>query len=265
MEIPRDVSSVETPTDIFRPLCFCLEAVIVVINVLPVATVYAWKSCHDRLAIDELIVALSITDMLSVLVPSPLSLMAYFTDQWYGGARTCDLFQLTTAWFQGASMMLVTFMCVDRILALRLAAGSMKPCARSTDRARVRACVLVAYALSLALAVLPMFGLAPRALSASGRSCQPWLVTTPRTRKEHTYYICFLVAGYTNMLIALTVCGAVLVALWRFWYHLEPTNCVTTRGSEAALQVCGDIYMCYPTLSISDVFSFHPYILLLQK
>ena len=252
MEIPRD-ASVETPTDIFRPLCFCLEAVIVVINVFPIATVYAWKSCHERLAIDELIVALSITDMLSVLVPSPLSLMSYFTGQWYGGESTCDMFQLTTAWFQGASMTLVTFMCVDRMLALRLATGSKKPCAGSSDRARVRACVLVAYSLSLALAVLPVFGLAPRALSASGRSCQPWLVTNPGTRKEHTYYICFLVAGYMNLLIALTVCGAVLVALWRFCCQLEPTNGVTTRGSEAAWQVCGDIYMFCVNIHITPI------------
>ena len=237
MEVPHDVT-VEATTDVFAPLCFCVEAMIVIINVFPIATVYAWKSSHDRLAIDELIVALSVTDMLSVLVPSPLALMSYFTNQWYGGARTCDVFQLTTTWFQVASMALVTFMCIDRILVLRLVTGSNKQCSGSTGQTRVRACVLAAYICSLVLVVLPVVGLAPRALSVSGMSCKPWLFATPRARKEHTFYICFLLFGYTNLLVALAVCGAVLVALWRFWHQLEQTNSSPTGENESMLQVC---------------------------
>ena len=236
MEIPNDMA-VEATADIFGPLCFCLEAIIVIINIFPIVTAYVWKSSHDRLAIDELIVALSITDMLSVLVPSPLALMSFFTGHWYGGARTCDVFQLTTTWFQLASMELVTFMCVDRMLVLRLVTGSSKPCTGSTGQTRVRACVVAAYVCSLALVFLPVGGLAPQALSASGKSCKPWLFATPRTRKEHAFYVCFLLVGYANLLVALAVCGAVLAALWRFWHQFEQTNSLATRRNETMLQV----------------------------
>ena len=190
------------------------------------------KRMEDRLAMDELIVALSVTDILSVLVPSPLGLLAYFTHHWHGGAPSCHFYQLTGLWFQMASMCLVTLMCVERWLALRLAMSYQLP---SRQHYRVRISIAVIYIVTFVVASLPLWGLAPPALSASGKLCQAWLTAIPRHSQQHIFYFIFLVLGFINIITAVLVNVSIVVSLWQFQrrFGTKPAE----RMSNAALQI----------------------------
>ena len=181
---------------------------------------------------DELIVALSITDILSVLVPSPLGILAYFTHQWHGGAASCHFYQVTGLWFQMASMCLVTLMCVERWLALRLAMAYQLP-ARQHYRGRI--CIAAIYGITLVVASLPLWGLAPEALSGSGKVCQAWLTAIPRHSQQHVFYFVFLVLGFINVISAVMVNTSTIVSLWQFQrrFGSKPAE----RMSNAALQI----------------------------
>ena len=70
-------------------LCLCLE------NFLPILVVCCWKRSRERTVGDKLLACLSATYILSALVPTPLGLVSYFHGSWYGGAATCECFQVT--------------------------------------------------------------------------------------------------------------------------------------------------------------------------
>lgn len=69
-------------------LCLCLE------NLLPVFVVIFWRRPRQRTVSDKLIASLSAIYILSALLPTPLGLASYFHGSWYGGAATCQCFQV---------------------------------------------------------------------------------------------------------------------------------------------------------------------------
>ena len=69
-------------------LCLCLE------NLLPIFVVIFWRRPRERTVSDKLIASLSAIYVLSALLPTPLGLASYFHGSWYGGAATCECFQV---------------------------------------------------------------------------------------------------------------------------------------------------------------------------
>ena len=138
---------------------------------------------------------------ISTLV-SDYSSCFYWLQRWYGGATTCYLYQLTSIWFQLASMCLVTFMCLDQWCALRRVINHRHA---SNHINRTRAIIAAIYVLTLCVAALPIMGLAPRAISNSGSSCRSWVILISQNLKEHVFYIAFLVLGFGNLIVAIVI------------------------------------------------------------
>ena len=101
-EQSSDISLGSDEHDISDAITMGLEAVLVIINILPFCFVCLVK--QKRTQTDELIVSLSITDILSVIMPGPLGWISYFTHQWYGGRHSCQFYQVCVMWFQPTSM-----------------------------------------------------------------------------------------------------------------------------------------------------------------
>ena len=219
-------------TDVSGPISITLDILMLVANILPICVVCCTKRFEDRLAMDELIVALSITDILSVLVPSPLGLVAYFTHRWHGGAASCHFYQVTSLWFQLASMCLVTLMCLERWVALRQAMTYQLPSRLSH---RVRLGIAAVYVVTFVVASLPLFGLAPPALSSSGKICQAWLTAKPFSSQQHVFFFVYLVLGYLNCITAVLVNMSLVLSLWQLQCRFG--NKEAERISNSAIQI----------------------------
>ena len=191
-------------------VCLTIESLLLILNIFPILVVCKLKKAKDKTVTDEIVVFLSVTDMISVLAPAPLWVVAYLSHRWYGGAQTCHFYQLTTHWFPLTSMCLVTYMCVDRWMVLYLA-SSYK--GTFTNPLKTRAIVVLIYIVTLIISSLPVFGMGPEALSPSGKLCENWLTATPTKSREHVFYISFLVFGYLNLLITVVVNIAVIFTL----------------------------------------------------
>ena len=221
------------------PISLGFEIGLVLANILPLCVVWRVKKGRERSPTDELIAALSVTDILSVIIPSPLGFTSYFRHEWWGGRITCDIYQVSSVWFQLASMCLVTFMCLDRWVALvqatKFKAATLSSVGNSGGHRRVRYAVGVIYMLTLGVACLPLMGLAPEALSRSGRLCQSWVVSHPASSKQHVFYLSFLTLGCANLLFAVVINVTIVAYLWRF--HRQFGARSADRVSSAALQI----------------------------
>ena len=204
---PSDVPGYPSPPEVTYQnisgiVCLVMESMMVVANILPIVVVVWWKRPRERLSTDHIIAALSVTDILSVVIPSPLGLVSYFNRKWYGGYNTCAFYQLTTSWFQLTSLVLVTYMCVDRLRCV-IAATSQRLVL--TSNTNVKYNIFVIYLVTLGVSCLPLVHLGPDALSTSGKLCQSWIIATPKLHKEHTFYITFLSMGLANLLTVIVV------------------------------------------------------------
>ncbi len=127
--------------------------------------------------------------------------------------------QVTMVWLQLTSMCLVTFMCADRYVAARNCVHCKPPAQAATSLTRVRLSVVVIATLALAISSLPLFGLAPPALSPSGQLCRSWLTSHPIDTlghddvRHHVFYVAYLTIGYANVTIALMVNVSLIVNL----------------------------------------------------
>ena len=219
--MPYHSASVAPPRESYQDISgifsIVIEAMMVFGNIFPIVVVCKLKRTKDRTVADELIVALSITDILSVVVPTPLGLISYFSQTWYGGQQTCNFYQLTTLWFQVTSMCLVTYMCIDRLLALKKAMVNKSPPPTSST---VKIIVFCIYIFTLGIVCLPLFGLAPKSLSSSGQLCESWIIAEPKEVKQHVFYMIFLGLGYANLTVAICVNFRVIVTLWSYTKRL---------------------------------------------
>jgi len=213
--------------DVFMPITITIEGLLVLVNILPIAVVMYVKHSHERLSTDHLVIALSITDILSVLIPTPFSLTSYWSDHWIGGHITCDLYQVTTVWFQLSSMCLITLMCVDRWVALR---DSLYCDVHSQKIQRTRRSIVAIYIACLVFACIPLFGLAPRALTSSGVACQSWITSAPTHPLHHVFYIAFLCVGFVNLFVTFIVNSQILRLLWQL-KHMQLWSQASSLGS----------------------------------
>ncbi|XP_005094761.1 uncharacterized protein LOC101845764 isoform X2 [Aplysia californica] len=96
-----------------------LEVALVVENLMPVLVVILWLPARAKGVSDRLVAALSVTCILSALIPTPLGLASYFAGGWYGGAATCTTYQVTSSWVNLSSLALLSYMCVNCHCAVR--------------------------------------------------------------------------------------------------------------------------------------------------
>ncbi|CAH1789768.1 unnamed protein product [Owenia fusiformis] len=206
-------------------LSISVQSTLVLANIFPLVVACRFKKQSNKLVTDILISALSVTDILSVVIPAPFGIISYFTRTWYGGKHTCEFYQLTTNWFQLASMCLISFMCIDRWLALRVAL--ICKTSSSADKHRAKIIIIVIYLLTFVVAALPLMGLGPPTISDSGHLCTSWIVATSQSSKleglrEHTFYVMFLIVGYGNLLVVVCFNARVTACLWSL--HKMTTN-----------------------------------------
>ena len=173
-------------------LSIAMDVSMVLLNVLPITMLL----CRSRDGgMEQLILALSITDVLAVLVPSPLAaLIACISPhEW------CHVYQLCVLCFQLASMCLLSAMCVERWIAVRhlITSQSSAPPVCS-----IHWFILAVYAGSACVASLPLYGLAP----PTGAICHAWLTSThARTPQQHVFCFLYLLLAYCNVLIVIMV------------------------------------------------------------
>lgn len=102
-------------------------------------------------------------------------------------------------------------MCADRYVAARNCVHCKPPTHAAASLTRIRLSVIVIATLALAISILPLFELAPPALSASGQLCRSWLTSHPVDTighddvRHHVFYVAYLTIGYANVTIALIV------------------------------------------------------------
>lgn len=223
--------------DISGVLSIFVEVAMIVFNAFPLVVILKWRPPEKRLVMDELIVALSITDILSVVIPTPVGLFSYFSDSWYGGKPACEFYQVTTIWLQLVGMFIITSLCIDRLRALNsnlIPFPSPEPVAK---RHRVRLAIFGIYVVSFAVSSLPLMDLAPSAMQNHGQICKAWISTPSNGQQESVFYVVFLVVGYGNFVLASAVSSRILCILWsdtsnKPIQHPDPTNNDTLRKAQ---------------------------------
>ncbi|KAL5006453.1 hypothetical protein ScPMuIL_015259 [Solemya velum] len=194
-----------TYQDISGTLSVIVEAIMIVLNILPPVVVFKWKRSRERTGTDEFIVAMCLFDILSVAVPTPLGLVSYFNKSWYGGKSTCEFYQITVIWFHLCSMFIVTCLSLERLMTLKnVIKGEVER--RSCTPPCVKVTLLCGSLILLFIALLPVMGLAPSAMSTSGLLCESWIVSMPNHVKEHIFYILYLIIGFVNLVIVCASC-----------------------------------------------------------
>uniref|UniRef100_A0A1I8IIZ2 FH2 domain-containing protein n=1 Tax=Macrostomum lignano TaxID=282301 RepID=A0A1I8IIZ2_9PLAT len=229
-DMPLEESPHEALTDEHRLLHHAtalltigVEALLVLGNLLPPLVVFRAKSSAERTNLDLIVAALSVTDILSVLVPEPPWIVAYFRGTWQRDARACNLHQLTALWFQLASMLIVVLLVLDRARCVRRMLDEPMPLPVDTRNSVLLGCLLLTcYCLTLLTATLPLLGFAPSAVAEkSGPDgelvsgfCVSWLARQPNGFRESVFFVVFAsIAGLCLACVLST--NLVIICLWQ--------------------------------------------------
>ncbi|CAD5122195.1 DgyrCDS10640 [Dimorphilus gyrociliatus] len=173
---------------------FTIEASLVLLNILPLLTVLVVKK--ERRSTDELIAALSVNDILGVLLPLPARLTSFIRKEWKGGRIACQLYQLTVHWTQLNGMCLLTLICIDRFLSVRYSIERKTP--YSNGKIRIIA-ILISFT-TLFVSCLPLMGLAPIAFKS--KLCRSWLIAEASDNVQRVFYAVFIAVASSNLLVA---------------------------------------------------------------
>ncbi|XP_050418543.1 melatonin receptor type 1A [Patella vulgata] len=179
-----------------------LEVFLLLENLLPLVVALWWKRPIERVVTDKLIAAISVTYILSALIPTPLGLVSFFNGSWYGGKATCECFQVTTTWCSLSTMAFVTYMCVERHNFLCPCFG-WRSSVDSKDS--VGLMLFLLYTITLSIATLPVIGFGPEVMKGNN-SCESWIVSSPVSGKRQVYFIAFLTFGYINVVVTAISC-----------------------------------------------------------
>lgn len=185
-------------------LSLSLEGLTLVGNFFPALVAFRVKRRSERTVTDYLIGALSINDMMAVLLPLPVSLPAFIdpegNDDWKGGKASCVFYQFCIFWLQTAAMLLVTEMAFERYLALAI------PLRYKSWRTHRRALGMIGfvYSFTFVVSLMPVAGLAPPAVSKNGgQVCRSWIATQPEKWHQTIFPIFLIIQGWTTMVIVL--------------------------------------------------------------
>ena len=259
-------TDVTSDHDVFMYVTLGAEGLLVLLSLLPILVVLCYKRSSERLSIDRLVVALSVTDILSVIVPAPIGLTSYVRRRWVGGSAACEVYQLSSTCFQLTSMCLITLMCIDRCLTLRttllshhLTPSSSRQPTIIIERPRcwspTTTYVILIYILCLLVSCLPLLGLAPPAYSSSRGTCQSWISAESTQMRTHIFPAVFLTIGFSNLIVTLIVNVFLIKMLWKLsglqcWSQL--TQKPVLLGSDIAQKSVKEISIM--TAAVTAVF-----------
>lgn len=243
------------PHDVSGTISVFIELIMVIINLLPIIVVLKWKRGKERLVTDELIVALSIADILSVFVPTPLGLVSYFNKSWQGGKETCEFYQLTTIWFLITSVFLITYMCVDRLMSLRYAIV----CKNTTTNVntKVRLFVLCIFLTTLIVSSLPVMGLGPKPINYLDGQCENWITSMPSEPLEHVFYIVIITIGFINLGFTLLSNVWMLFLIWRYKKRLRLEDDLERRAGLVHTRMDGKTVLALSWMIITVAITFY--------
>ncbi len=204
-----------------------LAVLMLLLNALPIAFLCAAR--RERcLPMDRLILALSITHSLATILPATIAATCDVHDRY-----TCYVYQVCGNWWQMSSVCLVTALSVERWTVLRNSitqdviqdatqdgeSGCVVRRQRDGDR-NVAGLLVLVYGGALALACLPLLGLAPP--TGTG-TCHGWLTTRGHLPQQHVFVFVYLLHAYLHVAVTgmlsvshvLMLCGAKRAATWR--------------------------------------------------
>ncbi|KAJ8025063.1 5-hydroxytryptamine receptor 1A [Holothuria leucospilota] len=215
-------SPVRPERDWSGSLSLSLEGLTLVGNLFPALVAFRVKRRSDRTVTDYLIGALSINDMMAVLLPLPVSLPAFIDPEvdkdWTGGKASCIFYQFCVYWLQTAAMLLVTEMAFERYFALAI---PMKYKSWRTHR-RALGMITFVYIFTFLVSLMPVVGLAPPAVSRDGgRVCRSWIATRPDKWHQAIFAIFLIVQGWTTMLIVLMLNVNLIYKIWSYSKRMD--------------------------------------------
>lgn len=177
-----------------------VEVMIVLVNFLPLFVIVRLKKYCERTTTDDIVVVLSVTYLLSVVVPTPLGHLSYFKGAWYGGDASCQFYQVATNWFRLSALFMVSILCIDKCLALQFYI-SHNFTARYHGKTKLLFAIFIAVTIALVISVMPVVGFGP--LRKVGVKCGSWINEEPVGPKEFAFICAFLTCGYANLLCAI--------------------------------------------------------------
>ncbi|KAL8558860.1 hypothetical protein ACOMHN_054291 [Nucella lapillus] len=249
---PQPSSSHMSEVHVYGVITIVLELCMCVENFLPLLVLLQWKRPRERSVADKLLAALSAIYILSALVPTPLGLASYFHGSWYGGAATCECFQVTSTWCSLAALAVVTYLSVDLQLTAcsrraraqhvpetsrgtqqNSAAAEPSPAQTSASTAQqntypstngrdlTNIILFLVFIVTLLIASLPVVGYGPQVM-ADNVTCDSWLIQTPLSGQRRTYFLTVLVFGFLclgTVVVSMTATMCTLRSLqrWTRW------------------------------------------------
>ncbi|KAK3611292.1 hypothetical protein CHS0354_015705 [Potamilus streckersoni] len=199
-----------TAKDVSGFLTIVIEVAMIIVNIFPIYVGCKYKRQSERSAVDELIISLSCFTVIMVLLTAPLGLVYYFRSSFGNAHAFCDMFQSSTTCFQFFSLFIISLLCVNRFQE-----GSYATKGHTYIRAwSTRTTVLLislALFISIFIAILPEFGMAPLADEPSNFTCHLWISNKATSIMQGIYFVVYLVFGYTDsVIVALAVVGIFL-------------------------------------------------------
>lgn len=200
--------------DLYVQLSVTLNVGIVIVNVFPVYVVCAAKSSKRQTTVDEIVLFLAVTSILSVLVPGGFQLTAFYNRSWYEKQTICHFYQVSVGCLYLVYVWLVTFASYARLHVTshrNVEATSSSTCLTT---GRVRTVVAVICACSVGISCIPLFGLADDEPIGNQR-CQFWLFRSPtKQAKDSVYFVAFVVVVAGGLLTGIGGAACVLHSVW---------------------------------------------------
>lgn len=206
----------EEKYDFYVQLSVTLNVGIVIVNVFPVYVVCKAKSSKRHTAVDEIVLSLAVTSILSVLVPGGFQLTAFYNRSWYEKQTICHFYQVSVGCLYLVYVWLVTFASCARmhVASYRNNAESTSSSSGCLATARVRMVVAVICACSVGISSIPLFGLADDE-PISNQRCQFWLFRSSiKEAKDSVYFVVFVVIVAGSLLASIGGVACVLHSVW---------------------------------------------------
>lgn len=193
------------------------------INILTICVVCNRRHRKRKHVTEDVILALSVTDVLSVLVPSTFGLLSFYARSPLLGSLACSSYQASSVSFQLAYMILVTYACHERLTSLNTLTSVKSvtsPKAMTSSRVDYvthgmccRAAIV--YALALSAGWVPLLGVVPNLLGE--QECAFHLVMVPVFPRERIFEVLLVTSAFVSVLTS----GGLIVMLSTKLFRLK--------------------------------------------
>ena len=174
-----------------------VEILVIAVNALPIIVVTKWKTVRTRSCTDDLIVIISVFDMVCMAIPSPIVHASYFSKHWVGGMMTCGFYQIMTTWLRMCSLFALTTLSVDKSFTTYLFISQKRQSVRA-GRFKIILFTFTVVLVCLMISSLPIIGLGPDLHRKV--LCVLWTIAKPADLKEYVFIISFISFGICNLI-----------------------------------------------------------------